>query len=183
MESCIIERKDLVAFHNKISSTTESNALSQKELLQWLKETYIEPENESARKRKPITLDFTLSMVYTIYRAIIDKQRPGYDSFYRFQEDRRNGETLLGIVTKIFSECPGYYAPHPKKQDPLNFLNKQILTSMVSDIRKVVQELAVFKLDYLLEEFQQRKEPLPEKLDCGDESDVDEKLLTSKSAP
>lgn len=44
---------------------------------------------------------------------------------------------------------------------------------MFIDIRTVVRDLAVFKLNYILEEFNGRDSPIPDKLDFGDESDLE----------
>lgn len=69
-------------------------------------------------------VDFTMSMVFCIYRAINDKNRPLYGQDFGFAAEKQNGETLDGIVRKIFGTCPGFYAPHPDKDDSLNFLTR-----------------------------------------------------------
>ena len=52
---------------------------------------------------------------------------------------------------------------------------------MVADVKSVSQELAIMKLDYLLEEFHNRKEPLPVKMDLGDDDeDISESTFTNK---
>lgn len=113
-------------------------------------------------KQKKIDVDSTMGMVFCIYRAINDKERPGYGHDFGFELADQDGETLDGIVGKILMTCPGFYAPHPDQADSLNFLNRQIIMAMFEDIRVVLRDLAQLKLDHMLEEFSGLKEEIPE---------------------
>lgn len=125
----------------KVISEKLGDDKTKKETIRWLKTEYMDKEKHSGSESKVRSVDFTMSMVFCVYRAINDKSRPLYGSDFGFSPHQRNGETLDGIVRKIFATCPGFYAPHPDKVDSLNFLMRQIIYAMFADIRTVLRDL------------------------------------------
>ena len=56
------------------------------------------------------------------------------------------------ILTRIFKNCPNYYAPDPKIVDPLNYLERQIILAMYIDLDGVLRDLGQMRLDQILGE-------------------------------
>lgn len=67
---------------------------------------------------------------------------------------------MLAILDKVFGSCPEYFPR--KSEDSLNFLNRQIIHAMFLDLRSVITDLGQMKLDHMLEEFDSKKNIIPE---------------------
>ena len=71
--------------------------------------------------KRVLNKDLTIAVVFSIYRAINDKDRPMYDN--NFTEKNPNGECLHHIIDQIFRSGPDTFFTE-KDEDSLNFFNR-----------------------------------------------------------
>ena len=89
----------------------------------------------------------TQVIVHCIYVALRTPTRPNFGN--DFSQTNPSGESLLRIVTQIFNASRTF--PN-QGEDPLNFLQRNILHAMFEDSQSTIKTLATLKLDFILEE-------------------------------